>query len=83
MEAPVSVDWVGQVQDSLKASDGSYNGSYTRFLDIEKRAGLPDSLSYELAMAEGVGFEPTVSCPTPVFKTGAFVHSAIPPAISV
>ena len=30
-------------------------------------------------MAEGVGFEPTVSCPTPVFKTGAFDHSATPP----
>ena len=30
-------------------------------------------------MAEGVGFEPTVSRPTSVFKTGAFVRSAIPP----
>ena len=30
-------------------------------------------------MAEGVGFEPTVGCPTPVFKTGAFDHSATPP----
>ena len=29
--------------------------------------------------AEGEGFEPTVSCPTPVFKTGALSHSAIPP----
>ena len=28
------------------------------------------SPSYGLAMAEGVGFEPTVSCPTPVFKSG-------------
>lgn len=26
-----------------------------------------------------MGFEPTVSCPTSVFKTGAFVRSAIPP----
>ncbi len=29
--------------------------------------------------AEGEGFEPTVSCPTPVFKTGALNHSAILP----
>ncbi len=29
--------------------------------------------------AEGEGFEPTVSYPTPVFKTGALSHSAIPP----
>jgi hypothetical protein len=30
-------------------------------------------------MAEGVGFEPTVGEPTPVFKTGTFVRSVIPP----
>ena len=30
-------------------------------------------------MAEGVGFEPTVGKPTPVFKTGTFVRSVIPP----
>ena len=30
-------------------------------------------------MAEGVGFEPTGSCEPPVFKTGAFDRSAIPP----
>ena len=30
-------------------------------------------------LAEGVGFEPTVPCGTPVFKTGALNHSAIPP----
>jgi hypothetical protein len=29
--------------------------------------------------AEGVGFEPTVGEPTPVFKTGTFVRSVIPP----
>ena len=29
--------------------------------------------------AEGEGFEHTVGCPTPVFKTGALNHSAIPP----
>ena len=31
------------------------------------------------AMAEEVGFEPTVPCGTTVFKTAAFNHSAIPP----
>ena len=29
--------------------------------------------------AEGVGFEPTVGFPTPVFKTGALDHSTTPP----
>ena len=28
---------------------------------------------------EGVGFEPTVGCPTPVFKTGSLNHSVTPP----
>jgi hypothetical protein len=32
-----------------------------------------------IKVAEGVGFEPTVSCPTLVFKTSAFDHSATPP----
>jgi hypothetical protein len=31
------------------------------------------------ALAEGVGFEPTIPCGMPVFKTGAFDHSATPP----
>ena len=31
-------------------------------------------------MAERVGFEPTVSCPTPHFQCGAFVHSTISPS---
>jgi hypothetical protein len=30
-------------------------------------------------MAEGQGFEPWVPLDTPVFKTGAFDHSATPP----
>ncbi len=30
-------------------------------------------------MAEGEGFEPPVGCPTAVFKTAAFSHSATPP----
>jgi len=30
-------------------------------------------------VAEGVGFEPTVGCPTSVFKTDAIDHSATPP----
>jgi hypothetical protein len=29
--------------------------------------------------AEGVGFEPTEPCGSPVFKTGAIDHSATPP----
>ena len=30
-------------------------------------------------MAEDEGFEPSVSCPTAVFKTAALNHSTIPP----
>ena len=33
-------------------------------------------------MAEGVGFEPTELLHSTVFKTAAFNHSAIPPAIT-
>ena len=32
-------------------------------------------------VAEGVGFEPTIPGGIPVFKTGAIVHSAIPPQL--
>ena len=34
-------------------------------------------------MAEGVGFEPTVGCPTSVFKTDAIDHSATLPRFVV
>ena len=34
-------------------------------------------------MAEGEGFEPSVSCPTPVFKTGALNHYATPPGSAI
>jgi hypothetical protein len=40
------------------------------------RAGASSGMS---SLAEGVGFEPTVGKPTPVFKTGTFVRSVIPP----
>ncbi len=33
--------------------------------------------------AEGVGFEPTVTCATTVFKTVAFGHSATPPGRAI
>ena len=35
-----------------------------------------------LFQAEGVGFEPTMDCSIPVFKTGALGRSAIPPVNS-
>ena len=34
-------------------------------------------------LAEGVGFEPTVGKPTPVFKTGTFGRSVIPPGTTL
>ena len=35
-----------------------------------------------LELAEEVGFEPTDACTSPVFKTGAFDHSATPPGLA-
>ena len=35
------------------------------------------------SLAEGVGFEPTVGKPTPVFKTGTFGRSVTPPGITL
>ena len=40
-------------------------------------------MRFEKRLAEGVGFEPTVPEGTPVFKTGAIVHSAIPPILDI
>lgn len=72
-------------------SSGSFSGEggiRTRGRDLWSRQPLsrrPHSTTlappqYSLVKpAEGEGFEPTVSCPTPVFKTGALNHSAILP----
>ena len=44
--------------------------------------GSQDCLPYLQEMAEGVGFEPTDACASPVFKTGAIDHSAtLPPSV--
>ena len=45
--------------------------------------GEPDEFEQVSAMAEGVGFEPTMPCGIPVFKTGAIDRSATPPGVSV
>jgi hypothetical protein len=37
------------------------------------------SVTMTTGFSEGVGFEPTDPCGSPVFKTGAIDHSAIPP----
>ena len=44
---------------------------------------FPPEFNQELvSMAEGVGFEPTDPCGSPVFKTGALNRSAIPPVLT-
>ena len=43
---------------------------------FNKKPGLEPGL---LLMAEGQGFEPWDALTSPVFKTGAFDHSATPP----
>ena len=66
-----------------------YHGGWWRLLEVKRgslqiqnrgksgkiRAGRDDKV------AEGVGFEPTIPGGIPVFKTGAIVHSAIPPQL--
>ena len=44
-----------------------------------KESPAEAGMSPEAPLAERVGFEPTNGFPLPVFKTGAFVHSATPP----
>jgi hypothetical protein len=39
------------------------------------RRSIQPKMEHLLSMAEGVGFEPTVGCPTPVFKTGSLNRS--------
>lgn len=51
----------------------SSSSKSTRFATIKKPA--PNGAGFKVA--ERVGFEPTVSCPTPVFKTGA-LNQALP-----
>ena len=36
-----------------------------------------------MSLAEGVGFEPTDACTSPVFKTGAIDHSATLPETGI
>jgi hypothetical protein len=43
----------------------------------------PRHLLVKTEPAEGVGFEPTVGKPTPVFKTGTFGRSVIPPGTTL
>ena len=46
-----------------------------------KKSRKTGSLYLPKFVAEGEGFEPPKPCGSPVFKTGAINHSAIPPAI--
>gem|GEM_PF-3479378 len=41
--------------------------------------GVPTYTGFIVIQAEEVGFEPTVGCPTLVFKTSALGRSATPP----
>ena len=45
-----------------------------------KKSRITGSLYLPKFVAEGEGFEPPRPCGPPVFKTGAFNHSAIPPS---
>ncbi len=53
-------------------------GNMTTMSDVTVDCGRPQKVA-EKRLAEGVGFEPTDTCASPVFKTGAFDHSATLP----
>jgi hypothetical protein len=57
--------------------DGQWNRSPTH-MSRETVADHPGQL-LNICQAVGEGFEPPVPCGTPVFKTGAFDHSATRP----
>lgn len=56
-------------------ASGSFPATYA---DFRSRLGLNGAAEHLLA--EGVGFEPTDACTSPVFKTGAIDHSATLPS---
>ncbi len=59
---------------------GRRRGKYTAQVPIIARVFGLRRMGLDCVVAEGVGFEPTRdSSPLPVFKTGAFNHSATPP----
>ena len=49
------------------------------YLRVQKRKSPASLSTYRTLLAEREGFEPPVPLSTPVFKTGAFDHSAISP----
>ena len=53
---------------------------HSRDLKFQREIGYKGRAQFCSEMAEGVGFEPTDGCPSPVFKTGAIDHSATLPA---
>ena len=77
--------WLRDSQWWDQAQDRPYDDAVTG--RKHRRNGTRRTVSLRLGskendLAEGVGFEPTVALTTPVFKTGAFVRSAIPPSRS-
>ncbi len=66
------------MRNTLATSD--FTDTFTDILRIlHPLKTLTASVVETWEKAEGVGFEPTVPCGTPVFKTGAFDRSATPP----
>ena len=59
------------------------SGFTDTFTDISRFSPPSETLTASVVetweKAEGVGFEPTMPCGIPVFKTGAFDRSATPP----
>jgi hypothetical protein len=70
---------------TLKGVISAHLGVHWRTLEHCRPLGLSASQTLvfqRFKLAEGVGFEPTVGCPTSVFKTDAIDHSATPPSVT-
>jgi hypothetical protein len=75
-ENPLRISRIGKVNHDLDQFEKPHAKSGTA---VEKTKRLRIFQFVSKRMAEGVGFEPTVGCPTSVFKTDAIDHSATPP----
>gem|GEM_PF-1907447 len=74
-------EWEHQLRSSSRRSRGA--DFYERRKQIPLQRDPYVTRFRHDRVAEGVGFEPTVGKPTPVFKTGTFGRSVIPPGTTL
>ena len=64
--------WTGLIEPALPYMDVRVQFSFGVQFSVSEPAISMDAYCVSINLAEGVGFEPTVGFPTPVFKTGTF-----------